>query len=104
MPWTLDGYRSFEYLGTVESGTEIHYRGGQIVRIEAYQYAQMRRHFLHQVIWVSGSFNSALLANSLGSWMIENVTDKRVAAFVASILVLEGYANRVGVRKIQIYK
>ncbi len=41
---------------------------------------------------------------SLGEWLQTNVTRSAIACYVASILVIEGYAKRVGIHDIYIIR
>jgi len=94
---------SFDYLGSIDSGTEIKFGRGRIRKISAQQYAALRKHFLNQVVAVSTS-RTTPAKGSLGEWLQANVTKTATASYVAPILVLEGYAVRVGTRDIHIIK
>ena len=94
---------SFDYTGSIETGTEIKYGEGRVVTVTAQQYAALRKHFLNQVIAVSTS-RTAPAKRSLGEWLKKNVTATAIASYVAPILVLEGYAERVDTRDIRIIK
>ena len=94
---------SFEYVGSVETGTEIKYGQGRAVTVTAQQYAALRKHFLNQVVAV-GTSRTESPKRSLGEWLKNNVTKLAIASYVAPILLLEGYAERVDTRDIRIVK
>ena len=98
---TWGGKSTFDYTGSVETGTEIIYGQGYKIRVTAAQYKALRRHFLHRIVPVGTSRTNAP-RESLGSWLQANVTRVAVASYVAQILVLEGFAERVGKNDIHI--
>ena len=94
---------SFNYTGSIKTGTEIKFGQGHVITVTAQQYAALRRHFLNQVIAV-GTSRTDSPTRSLGEWLKSNVTKTAIASYVAPILVLEGYAERVNTREIRIIK
>lgn len=84
----------FRYEGSVETGTEIFYGQGWNARVDAHQYAALRRHFLHREV-PAGTSKTDPPIGSLGAWLQANVTRTAIATYVAAILVEEGYAERV---------
>ncbi|MEW5870372.1 MAG: hypothetical protein AB1894_13945 [Chloroflexota bacterium] len=94
MPNTWGGRSQFEYSGSVETGTDIVYGKGWNVRVDAEDYVALRHHFLNRIVPV-GTSRTDPPADSLGAWLIANVTITAIASYVAPILVLEGYAKRV---------
>ena len=94
---------SFDYTGSIETGTDIKFGQGRAVTVTAQQYAALRKHFLNQVVAV-GTSRTDPPKRSLGEWLKNNVTKLAIASYVAPILVLEGYAERVGTREIRIIK
>ena len=103
MPKTWGGRSHFDYSGSVESGTDIVYGQGWKVSMSAQKYTTLRRHFLNRVVPVGTSFTDPP-SDSLGAWLQANVTRTAIAIYVAPILVLEGYAERVGKHDIRIIK
>lgn len=95
MPATWGGRSSFNYTGSVTTGTDITYGNGRIARVTAKQYADLRKHFLNRSV-PAGLSRTASPTNSLGAWLQANVTQTAIATYVARILELEGYAVRVG--------
>ena len=94
---------SFDYTGSIETGTEIKFGEGHVRTVTAQQYAALRKHFLNQVVAV-GTSRTESPKRSLGEWLKNNVTKLAIASYVAPILVLEGYAERVDTREIRIIK
>jgi hypothetical protein len=101
MPATWGERSTFDYSGSVVTGTEITYGRGHVIQVSAAQYSDLRRHFLNQVVPV-GTSRTAPPSGSLGAWLQANVTPTAIASYVAPILVLEGYAQRVGRSEIQV--
>jgi hypothetical protein len=98
------GKRStFDYVGSIKTGTEIKYGEGRVITVTAQQYAALRKHFLNQVIAV-GTSRTEPAKRTLGEWLKNNVTKTAIASYVAPILVREGYAERVGAHDIRIIK
>ena len=94
---------SFDYFGSIKTGTEIKFGEGRVITVTAQQYAALRKHFLNQVVAV-GTSRTEPAKGSLGEWLKNNVTKLAIASYVAPILVLEGYAERVDTRDIRIIK
>ena len=103
MPKTWAGRSHFDYTGSVEIGTDIVYGQGWKVRVDAQQYNALRHHFLNRITPV-GTSRTDPPEDSLGTWLQANVTRTAIASYVASILVLEGYAERVGIHDIRIIR
>jgi len=100
---TWSGRSSFDYSGTVETGTDIIYGKNHKVRVSAQQYYKLREHFLNYVVPVGTSRTDAP-KGSLGWWLQSNVTRTAIASYVAPILVREGYAIQEGKHNIRITK
>ncbi|WP_265949770.1 hypothetical protein [Dechloromonas sp. A34] len=94
---------SFDYVGSIETGTEITFGNGRVRAVSAQQYSALRKQFLNQVVAV-GTSRTAPPNDSIGNWLQSNVTKTAIASYVAPILVREGYAERVGTRDIRIIK
>jgi hypothetical protein len=101
MPSTWGGRSSFEYTGTVETGTVITYGQGFKVRVSAEQYSLLRTHFRSCVV-PAGTSRTGPPRDSLGAWLQANVTRTAISSYVAAILVREGYAERVGRSEIRV--
>ena len=98
---TWGGRSQFLYTGSVETSTGITYGEGRQARVEAHQYVALRRHFLNREVPI-GTSKTDPPANSLGAWLQANVTRTAIASYVGPILVLEGYAERIGKHDIRI--
>jgi len=103
MPKTWAGRSSFEYSGSVETGTEIIYGKGWKANVSAEKYIGLRRHFMGRIVPV-GTSRTDPPVGSLGEWLQTNVTLTQIVSYVAPILVVEGYAERVGKHDICIIK
>lgn len=103
MPKTWAGISTFEYEGSVVVGTQITYGQGQTVEVTGQQYAVLRKNFLQREIPV-GTSRTAAPGESLGAWLQANVTRTAIASYVAPILILEEYAERVGDHNIRIIR
>lgn len=98
---TWGGKSTFTYVGSVQTGTDIAYGQGQAVHVSGAQYKALRDHFLGRVVPV-GLSRTLASNNSLGAWLQENITRTAIASYVAPILVIEGYAERVGRSEIRV--
>jgi len=101
MPVTWGGRSNFDYSGSVETGTVITYGHGYKARVDAQDYVALRKHFLGRTVPV-GTSRTDPPADSLGAWLQANVTITAIAPYVAPILLMEGYAVRVGKHDISI--
>lgn len=70
--------------------------------VSAEQYDALRKHFMNLIVSV-GTSRTAPPVDSLGAWLQSTVTKSAIASYVAPILVLEGYAKRVGKHEIHIF-
>jgi hypothetical protein len=103
MPKTWGGQSSFEYSGSVETGTEIIYGKGWKAKVSAQNYIELKRHFMGRIV-PAGTSRTEPPSGSLGDWLQTNVTKAAIACYVASIIVIEGYAKRIGKHDICIIK
>lgn len=103
MPKTWAGKSSFEYDGSVEGGTRITYGKGNSIEVAGQQYTALRKKFMQRVIPVGTSRTNAP-SESLGAWLQANVTKTAIASYVAPILIIEEYAERVGDHSIRIIR
>jgi len=101
MPKTWGGRSTFKYVGSVETGTRITYGQGRIAEVSGQQYAALRQNFLKKVV-PAGTQRTNAPGESLGNWLQANVTATAIASYVASILILEKYAERIGDHDIRI--
>ncbi len=98
---TWAGRSTFEYVGSVETGTEIHYGNDNRITVTAEAYTQLRQAFLNQTVDIGTSRDNSL-TDSLGGWLQQHVTRTAIASYVGPILLEEGFAERVGVHRIRI--
>lgn len=101
MPETWGGRSTFDYVGSVETGTRIKYGQGHTIEVSAQQYAALRQYFLNRVV-SAGTPRTEAPGESLGAWLQANVTRTAIASYVTPILILEEYAERVGDHDIRI--
>jgi hypothetical protein len=67
------------------------------------EYIALRRHFIGRIVPV-GTSRTEPPADCLGAWLQANVTRTGIVSYVAPILVLEGFAKRVGKHGISIIR
>jgi hypothetical protein len=92
---TWAGLSSFEYTGSVATGTEIWYGlKPNLKRVSAAQYTALLAHFRGSVVGI-GTSRTDPTPGSVGEWLQANVTKTAVASYVGPILLEEGYAERV---------
>ena len=99
---TWMGHSKFTYSGCPKTGTRIMYGASGRFEITAHQYAELRSHFLGRSVPVRTSRTSPA-SGSLGAWLKQRITKTAIASYVASILVQEGHAKRVGNRNIKMF-
>ena len=98
---TWGGRSSFEYDGSVASGTRIRFgeNGQQFVTRE--QYIALLAHFKGRTVDIGTSRDNPP-EGSVGAWLQEHVTRIAIASYVGAILVAEGYAERVPLERSRI--
>jgi len=90
---TWGGRSSFEYSGSVFTGTEIRYGKGSTISVTRDQYAGLLRHFGSRTVSI-GTSRTNPPPGSVGEWLQKHVTRTAIASYVGPILVHEGYAVR----------
>lgn len=90
---TWAGKSKFQYKGSVEQGVIICYGKGHYIKVRPGQFANMLERYGGNAIKV-GTSRTQPPRDSLGSWLMENVTKTAIASYVAPILVAEGLAYR----------
>jgi hypothetical protein len=103
MTKTWAGRSEFSYIGSVSTGTKIFYGKNFHAFISNSQYADLRRHFLGNIINV-GTSRTNPPTESLGWWLQQHVSKTALASYVAPILLLERYAIQMGDHEIKIIK
>ena len=93
---TLGGRSSFDYTGSVKDGTKIWFgkEKKNTARITWEAYAKLLEDYRGQTILVGNGRRNRPLG-SLGAWLQDHVTRAVVAAYVAKILIEEGYGEKV---------
>jgi hypothetical protein len=99
---TWAGKTQFNYSGSVSEGTTIPLYGYQRVIISASDYESLLDRFRGCIVDLGTSFNPP--GGSIGEWLRSNVTKTKIASQVGSILIAEGYAERIGKSGINIFK
>jgi len=91
---TWAGRSEFHYDGSVYEGTDIWY-GTKLChdRVSGQQYLRLLKHFRGRTVVLGTSREPP--PGSVGAWLMEHVTKRAVASYVGSVLVHEGYAERV---------
>lgn len=101
MPNTWGGRSTFAYQGSVNTGTDIIYGNGRRIQVSAAQYAALRANFKGRIVPVGASRTDAQ-ASSLGAWLQAQGIQTAIASYVASILLLEGCAQRTPGNEVKI--
>ena len=86
---------TFNYSGSVASGTKIIHGKNHVINVSGSEYAALLGHFKGRTAPVGPSFTIPP-GNSLGHWLQANVTKTAIASYVAPILVSAGRAAHVG--------
>ena len=92
---TLGGRSSFDYRGSVQEGTHIWFGKDKKNRamVSKEDYADLLDHFGGRIVKVGNSRRNRP-PGSLGAWLKSHVTSAVIAAYVAKILIEEGYARK----------
>lgn len=96
---TLAKQKPFKYEGSIEDGTTIYFGEDWKVNVTAGQYSVLLHKFNGQTLAI-GASRTTPSKNSLGEWLMENVTKTAIASYVAPILIKEGYAVSKGQYKV----
>ena len=92
---TWAGGSSFSYIGSVRKGTKMTYGSGHTMHVSASDYQRLLTHFGGRRV-PCGTSRTDRPRDSLGEWLLENVTKTAIASYVGAILVHEGYAVKRG--------
>jgi len=88
---TLTKNRPFFYKGSVKKGTTILFGHNKYAVITAEQYKQLINYFKGRTVSIGTSFTNPPI-DSMGAWLIEHVSTRALASYVAPILIKEEYA------------
>ena len=81
----------------------ITYGQGHALTITAEHYAGLRQFFVNRIVQVGTSRTNAQ-EDSLGAWLKAHVSRTAIASYVAPILIIEFYAERIDTHHIRITK
>ncbi|EOR24343.1 hypothetical protein A499_08352 [Niallia nealsonii AAU1] len=96
---TLVKQKPFKYDGSVKNGTIIFFGEGWKIKVTDSQYSSLLEKFNGQTLAIGASRTSPP-RNSLGEWLMANVTKTAIASYVVPILINEGFAFKEGNYKI----
>jgi hypothetical protein len=97
---TIPRKRIFRYEGSFATGITLYFGTGRKEIIEQRECQLLIKKFRTQKVAVGRSFNNPP-PDSLGEWLLENVTKRAIASYVAPILVEEGYARWIDSKELQ---
>lgn len=92
---TWAGRSSFNYEGSIITGTVIHYGKGYKAFISENKYIELVEHFKGRIANIGTSHDNPP-PGSVGDWLMNNVNKVSLASYVGSILIYEGYAEKLG--------
>ena len=92
-----NGNTYFQYEGSVETGTEIHYGADFAFKsiVSKKQYQLLIDEFKGKTVFM-GTSRSSPQSGSVGEWLTANVKGPSIGSYVGVILVNEGYAKKDG--------
>lgn len=99
---TLPKKKSFKYQGSLAGGLTLYFGTSRKEKVSQQQCRHLLEKFKGDTILVGRSFNNPP-PGSLGEWLIENVTKRAIASYVAPILVEEGYAKWISYKELQFF-
>lgn len=90
---TLGGRSSFDYSGSIQEGTRLWFGKNKANKsiVSTTHYENLLAEFRGKTILV-GNGRRNRPPGSLGAWLKEHVTSAVIAAYVAKLLIEEGYA------------
>lgn len=100
---TWGGRSEFRYNGSIEEGTTIHYGIDSSITINPDQYSKLIEHFQGNTVNI-GTSQTDPPRNSVGDWLMSNITKTGIASYIGPILVTEGYAEKIKGPQIRFYK
>jgi hypothetical protein len=98
---TLTKNKPFFYKGSVEKGTTILFGHNKYAVIKAEQYKELLNYFKGRTVPIGTSFTNPS-SDSMGAWLLEHISTRALASYVAPILIEEGYAKLNGESKKEI--
>ncbi|MDD0974007.1 hypothetical protein [Pseudomonas fontis] len=96
---------TFDYTGSVLTGTDIRYGRNlqHSQHVSAAEYAALRQHFLDREVAI-GTSRTAPANDSIGAWLQAEVSRTALASYVGPILLLEGFAQRTAPSQIRVIR
>lgn len=85
----------FKYEGSVELGTKIYFGKCNIISISSGQYKELVKMFAGRSVNI-GTSRTNPPNQSVGEWLINNVSKVATASYVGAIMIYEGYAEKTG--------
>lgn len=92
----------FTYDGNVAIGTRIYFGSKGSVEITKQKYEKLLNQYSNRTIEIGTSRDNAP-NQSLGNWLQNNVSKTAIASYVGSILLSEGYAEKIENSMIKLY-
>lgn len=100
---TWGGRSTFEYNGSVETGTEIFFGENKQTTITTQQWQLLRNHFLGRIVEIGTSRDNPP-PGSMGEWSLQNIHNQALMSYVGVILVREFYAIRESETQIRVVR
>ncbi len=96
---------TFRYSGSIQDGITINYGRGfkYKINIRKEYLKSLLLYFQNQITEVGTSRTNPPI-NSVGRWLMENVSPTAISSYVCPILIEEGYAEQVGRSEIRFNK
>lgn len=90
----------FKYEGSIADGIILYFGNGRKETVTKKHCQLLLEKFDGKIVNVGRSFKNPP-PNSLGEWLLQNVSKRAIASYMAPVLVEEGYATWVGSKEIQ---
>lgn len=91
---TWAGRSKFHYDGSVKEGTTIFFGKNSFQKINSNQYSKLLKHFQGRTVNI-GTSRTDPPRDSVGNWLMTNVTKTAIASYIGPILITEGYAEKI---------
>jgi len=88
---TWAGRSTFEYEGSIKTGTRIKFGTNYVVNVSNEDYSRLLTRFKGRSVPIGTSRDNPP-KGSVGEWLQNNVTKTAIASYVGAILIHEGYA------------
>lgn len=84
----------FRYTGSIKEGTTIFFGKNSSQKINSNQSSKLLKHFQGPTVNIRTSRTDPP-RDSVGNWLITNVTKTAIASYIGPILITEGYAEKI---------